>query len=108
MRYSFWAEQIVPGVLDTDGHFFPLESIERTFNRDSNGNITTVVATDGTNSWTQTYNYKNGYVSHISAWVQNQSTTVPTTPTGPATPSVPVTASMRFNVATNTQYLGML
>jgi hypothetical protein len=72
MKYSFWAEQTVSGVLDTEGHFFPLGSLSQTFTRDGNGNITSIVATDGVSTWTQTHTYKNGAVSHISGWVQSQ------------------------------------
>lgn len=70
MEYSKWAEQTVSGALDTDGKFFPLDSLAQTFARDGAGNILSIVASDGTNTWTQTFTYKNGLVSAISGWVK--------------------------------------
>lgn len=105
MKYGFWAIQVVSGVLDTEGRFFPLDSLEQTFNRDANGRLTTVVASDGTSSWTQTYDYKNETVSHISPWVRTGS---PIEPTKPPEPPVQVSPSMRFNAAINSQYVGIL
>jgi hypothetical protein len=71
MEFSRWAEQVISGALDTEGHFFPLDSLQQTLTRDAGtGNVTKIVATNGTNTWTQTMTYTSGLLTNISGWVK--------------------------------------
>lgn len=70
MDFINGASQMVAGAFDTNGNFFPLDSLAQHFNRDANGAVTSIVATNDTHTWTQTYTYTNGMVSDISGWVK--------------------------------------
>lgn len=60
----------IAGALDTRGDFFPLDSLPQVFNRDGAGNVTSIVATQGSKTYTQTYTYTNGLVTGITGWVR--------------------------------------
>lgn len=46
------------------------DSLAQTLAYDEEGNLSTVLATDGVNTWVQTYTYANGLLTNISAWVK--------------------------------------
>lgn len=47
-----------------------LESLPQTFTYDDDGNLETITATDGTNTWVQTFTYEDGNLTAVSAWVK--------------------------------------
>lgn len=61
---------VMSGVLDTGGNFVPLDSLAQHFNRDGSGNVTSIVASNGTDTWTQTFTYVTGALSDITGWVK--------------------------------------
>lgn len=71
MEFATGAIHAVTGAFDTSGRFFPLDSLPQQINRDGAGNVTSIVATDGTRTFTQTYTYTNGNVTGISGWVRS-------------------------------------
>lgn len=60
----------VAGAFDTNGNFFPLDSLPQQINRDGAGNVQSIVASYKGSTWTQTYSYINGFVTNISGWVK--------------------------------------
>jgi hypothetical protein len=67
--YSIGANTVVNGAFDTNGRFFPLDSLSQDFIRDANGVLQKIVAHMGTSTFTQTFTYTNGLVSNVSGWV---------------------------------------
>lgn len=65
-KFPVSSGQTVSGALDANGDFFPLDSLQQTITKDASGN-TTIVATDGKNTWTQTI-VTAGLVTTISLW----------------------------------------
>lgn len=70
--YGEGAERSVSGAYDSNGVFFPLDSLKQKFNRDGAGNITSIVASYDRFRWTQTFTYVNGQLDEISAWVKSE------------------------------------
>lgn len=71
MKFPNVANQVVRGAYDINGNFFPLDSLDRTYNRNGSGQITSIVATDGASTWTQTWAYSNGVLQNMSRWVKS-------------------------------------
>ena len=46
------------------------DTLAQTLGYDASGNLKTITATDGTNTWVQTYTYAGGLLTGISAWVK--------------------------------------
>lgn len=70
--YTEGAEGEVSGAYDTNGVFFPLDSLKQKFNRDASGNVTSIVASYNKTRWTQTITYLNGLVDEVSGWVKTE------------------------------------
>jgi hypothetical protein len=60
---------------ETGGVHTPVVKLDRVFDdmqqtlTYSSGNISTITATDGTNTWVRTFTYSGGLLTVISAWV---------------------------------------
>lgn len=64
------ANGLVNGQYDSNGDFFPLDSLNQQINRDGDGKVLSIVASVRGTTYTQTYTYTNGLVSNISGWVK--------------------------------------
>lgn len=69
--YTRGANDVVSGAYDTEGRFFPLDSLPTTINKDTSGNVVSIVATSlsGKLTWTQSYTYTSTSTV-ISGWVR--------------------------------------
>lgn len=57
------------GEADNTGGVFNPDSMAQTLTWGTNG-VTTVVATNGVNTWTRTFTYTNGNLTGVSIWVK--------------------------------------
>ena len=59
-------------VTDSTGSYVAIDSLPKTYGRDGSGNVMTVTATDGTNTWVKTYTRDgSGNVTAESRWVKS-------------------------------------
>jgi hypothetical protein len=59
------------GVMDSAGVFIPVDSMAQTMTYNGPGaTVDTITATDGTNSWRQTFTYTGANITGISAWIK--------------------------------------
>lgn len=59
-------------ILDSTGKSVSIDSLAKIYNRDASGNVTSITATDGTNSWIKTYTRDaSGNVTAESRWVKS-------------------------------------
>lgn len=72
MKFPNVANQIVSGAYDINGNFFPLDSLDQTYFYNASEQVSSIVATDGSSTWTQTYTYTSvgGKILNISRWVK--------------------------------------
>lgn len=64
------ADGVPSGTLDSSGAQFNPDSLPQTITRNANGTVATIVATNGANTWTQTFSYPNSTTTTISSWVK--------------------------------------
>lgn len=57
-------------VIDDTGEPVDIDSLQQTLTY-TDGVLTSIAATDGTNTWTQTLTYTSGNLTGISAWVRS-------------------------------------
>jgi hypothetical protein len=69
--YTVGANSVVAGAIDSDGEFFPLDSLKKVVNRNASGQPITVVASGFGKSWTRTYTYVAGQFKEYSLWVKS-------------------------------------
>jgi hypothetical protein len=58
------------GAIDSTGNFFPLGSCAKTYNYTGSDN-TSIVASDGVHTWTQTMTYTSHVLQTVSQWVKS-------------------------------------
>ena len=58
------------GVVDSTGATFDPDSLAQTLTYNGDGTVATIAATEGTNTWTQTFGYTSGNLTSISKWVK--------------------------------------
>lgn len=68
-QFSKAYTQSVSGAFDSSGEFFPLDSCAQNIAKNSSGQVTQIDATDGVNTWRQTYTYTAAGMA-ISMWVK--------------------------------------
>lgn len=57
-------------VTDSTGASFDPDSLTQNLTYNGDGTVNTIAATDGTNTWTQTFTYTSGNLTGISKWVK--------------------------------------
>ena len=58
------------GVVDSTGAYFNPDNLAQTLTYNGDGTVATIAATDGANTWTQTFTYTSGNLTGISKWVK--------------------------------------
>ena len=61
---------VIGSVKDSIGQYFNPDDCSVAYGRDTNGNITTETATDGTNVWVKTYTWVTSVLTAESKWVK--------------------------------------
>lgn len=60
----------ISAIRDSAGSYVDIDSLPKTYGRDASGNVTTITATNGSNTWVKTYTRNGaGNVTAESAWV---------------------------------------
>lgn len=62
---------VLVSVLDSTGALVNIDSMAQTLTYNGDGTVATIAATNGTNTWTQTFTYTAGVVTGISQWVKS-------------------------------------
>lgn len=61
----------VISVLDSTNEQVAIDSLAQTLIYNGDGTVAMIAATNGTNTWTQTFGYTAGSVTSISRWVKS-------------------------------------